>query len=221
MHTILSADIGGTNSRFAHFTLREGVLAMEHSVWLPTQEASSFGELLEMLDDSDFTLPPKQADAAVLAIAGAVEEERRCAPVNIPWNLDLDESGKQQELAPALLVNDFVAQAYATSTKAVDEATQILPGTAAPKGAKAVIGAGTGLGKCALMPLPEGGFCAIPSEGGHSEFPFVSDEEFEFARFARAETGRKQLIGDMRSNETSASRNQYSFSVEFTHAATP
>lgn len=37
----------------------------------------------------------------------------------------------------------------------------------------------------------------IASEGGHSDFPFVSPEEYEFAAFIRKGTGKTRIIGDM------------------------
>jgi glucokinase len=53
----------------------------------------------------------------------------------------------------------------------------------------AVIGAGTGLGKAALVPNGEGGFVAVPSEGGHTNFPFVSKKECDYQDFLIRELG--------------------------------
>ena len=36
----------------------------------------------------------------------------------------------------------------------------------------------------------------LPSEGGHADFPFASAEEYDFAAFVRAATGKQQLIGE-------------------------
>lgn len=40
-----------------------------------------------------------------------------------------------------------------------------------------VVGAGTGLGMAALLADECGGYLAVPSEGGHAEFPFLGQEE--------------------------------------------
>lgn len=195
---IIGADIGGTNSRFGHFSLDEsGRLQLVTTTWLSTKQAGSLGELLEMLAASNFSLPPKDADAVALAVACAVQQETRCDPVNIDWNVDLSDAGNRFGLKRSILINDFEAQGYACSTPAVSQAKEILPGSADPEGAKAVIGAGTGLGKCALVSVPGGGTLAVPSEGGHSDFPFTCEEELGYARFLRRETGRSQLIGDI------------------------
>jgi glucokinase len=56
---------------------------------------------------------------------------------------------------------------------------------------------GTGLGKAALVSDGRGGHIALPSEGGHTLFPFVTDREWEYFRFLQARTGRTQIIGDL------------------------
>lgn len=197
MTRILAADIGGTNSRFASFSLHGGVLELQDKTWLATAEAESFGRLLEMLGRSGFSLPPTEADLVVLAVAGAVEDGLRCDPVNIHWSLDLRQARRDYGLRDVWMINDFEAQAFATRTRAVEHAKCVLPGAPRPGGTVAVIGAGTGLGKCALASLERGGFRAVPSEGGHSLFAFMNGEEYAFARFVRRETCREQVIGDM------------------------
>ncbi len=197
MIRILAADIGGTNSRFASFSLHDGLLKLQEKTTLGTATAESFEHLLDMLGRSGFSLPPGEADRIVLAVAGVVEDGLRCDPVNIPWSLDLRQARREFGLRDAWMINDFEAQAFATRTRAVEQAKCVLSGTPRPGGTVAVIGAGTGLGKCALVPLAQGGFRAVPSEGGHSLFAFMHEEEYAFARFVRRETCREQVIGDM------------------------
>ena len=43
MKNIFSADIGGTNSRFGHFTVdRDNALSLVESIWLKTSDAGLF-----------------------------------------------------------------------------------------------------------------------------------------------------------------------------------
>lgn len=198
MH-IIGADIGGTNSRFGHFHIssRGDLRLAEKPCWIQTNSVSSFDDLLDKLSHSDFGLPLRDADAVAVAIAGPVKDGRRCAPVNIRWSIDLEDTCKSFPLQRSLLINDFVAQAHACGTPAVRDTVKILAGEPAPGGAIAVIGAGTGLGKCCLAAIPGGGAIAVPSEGGHSEFPFVNKDEEDFAHYLRHVTGRTQLIGDI------------------------
>jgi glucokinase len=79
--TILAADIGGTNSRFAHFrTGSESALELVGTKWLSTTGADSFARLLEQLQASNFSLSPDKADIAVIAAASPVEHGSYCAP---------------------------------------------------------------------------------------------------------------------------------------------
>jgi len=194
MAKILTADIGGTNSRFALFNAVNGTLEMKDSIWLKTHEASSFAELLEQLWDSSFSVVPGGVDSVVLAVAGAVRGGVECRKLpNAPWSIDLrtiDFGAKK-----ACLINDFVAQAFACRTQAVDNATVIQEGTALDQETLVVVGAGTGLGYSALIPS-EKGWAAISSEGGHMAFPFIGKEEAEYAEFNRSESGRKWAEGD-------------------------
>ncbi|WP_372680944.1 glucokinase [Desulfosarcina sp.] len=198
MKTILAADIGGTNSRFAHFeTDLESTLALVDTLWLPTDEADSFVQLLEQLRSSDFSLPADAADMAVIAVAGPVEQASYCAPPYIDWDIDLASQAVANTFKKAILINDFVAQAYASRSPAGQSARTILPGKIIANGTVGVIGAGTALGKALLVPIANREFLALPSEGGHGYFPFVSQREFAFQQFYREKSGQKHITGNL------------------------
>jgi glucokinase len=197
MADILAADIGGTNSRFAHFGMAEGEgLALKGTCWLRTKGFQSFKDLIGGLSNAEFSLKPDEADMAAVAVAGPIERGGvYSAPPFIDWDIDISNAGGLG-LRRALLINDFVAQAWAAVSPVGELAQKILPGTIAPDGTVAVIGAGTGLGQAALVPDGEGGYIATPSEGGHASFPFVSKDEFEFAEFLKSETGDEYITGN-------------------------
>jgi glucokinase len=198
MKSILAADIGGTNSRFGHFRLeRDGALVLVARQWLPTSEAESFARLLEQLGAGDFSLAPEQADLAVIAVAGPVERGTYCAPPHISWDIDLARAAERQSLPRAHLINDFIAQAHACRSPLAKAARPILAGESGAAGTVGVLGAGTALGKAGLIELPDGAFQALPSEGGHAYFPFVSDREFAFQEFFRQKSGRRHITGNL------------------------
>lgn len=196
MATILAVDIGGTNSRFAWFEAGSAQdITLKDKIWLKSWDAKTFPEVVEMLDASAFSVMPRDADITVVAVCAAVEKRRLAEhPVNIPWSVDLRNSAQDFGAEQMLMINDFVAQGYACVSPIAKEARRILPGDVHPEGTIAVLGAGTGLGTGAIVPLPGGGYSALPSEGGHMMFSFVGDEEFEFARFAVKESGCEQII---------------------------
>jgi glucokinase len=194
---ILAADIGGTNSRFASFKVAtDGKLGLAESIWLKTQEAGSFANLLGQLEASDFTLPLKTAESAVFAVAGPVEKGVYSKPPHIPWDINLSDAAKQYGLKRCVLINDFVAQAFACRSPVIESAQQIVPGKIDFTSPLVVIGAGTGLGQAALIPLPAGGYIALASEGGHAGFPFESDAEFKYRKFLLNETGETYVRSD-------------------------
>jgi glucokinase len=187
---ILSSDIGGTNSRFALFEIApDGHPALVEIQWLKTTESSSFNNLLTNLKDSGFTFRPDKIDIVVFAVAGPVEGGVRSSPPFIPWDVDISNLEKDFGFKRCMLINDFVAQAYACLSPAGKSSRQILTGQPSTEGAKAVIGAGTGLGKAVLVPDDKGGYIAMPSEGGHANFPFVSIKEFELHNFMKNKLG--------------------------------
>lgn len=197
MKTILAADIGGTNSRFAHFTVdKDKKLSLISTRWLDTKNSPSFGNLIDHLKE-DFTLLPEQADICVIAVAGPVERGVFSSPPFIDWDIDISNANKDFGFKRCLLINDFVAQAFACRSQAADSAEIILPGETAMDAAAAVIGAGTALGKAVLSPDGSGGFIAIPSEGGHSNFPFVTKREFEFQEYLLNELGEEYITANI------------------------
>lgn len=184
MATILTADIGGTNSRFACFSIdRDNRLSLAESIWLKTSDAGSFPELIDNLKNSGFSFKPDSVDIVVLAVAGPVEDSVRSRLPLIPWDIDISTASGDFGFKKCFLINDFIAQAFACFSPVAETAKVILPGSPAPDAATAVIGAGTGLGKATIRPDGKGGFMAIPSEGGHTNFPFVSAREFQYQQF--------------------------------------
>jgi glucokinase len=192
---ILAADIGGTNSRFAQFIVEgpsEGLTLLD-TKWLGTRECGSFSELVQKLRSSDFPLKPEEADMVALAVAGPVERGAYSSPPLISWDVDLSDATREFGFRECVMINDFVAQAYATRSPIGLEAEQMLEGEALDGAPVVVIGAGTGLGKATLVSDGSGGYTAIPSEGGHANFPFVGDEECRYQDFLIKEFGEEYL----------------------------
>jgi len=194
---ILTSDIGGTNSRFGYFeTDEKGRLTLVTSKWFRTGNADSFARLIAMVNEGDFPLKTYNADMCVFAVAGPVEKGVYSDPPLIPWDIDIANSEEDYGIRRCILINDFVAQAFATRSPAGESAQEILPGDISPDGTVAVIGAGTGLGKAALIHIGTSGYSVVPSEGGHANFPFVSGPELTFQKFVMKELGEEYLTGN-------------------------
>ncbi len=194
--TLLAADIGGTSSRFAVFSEHVGRLRLEQSVHIPTRQAQSFADLLDLLRQSHLGRLLPGCRAATLAVAGAVQRGVFAKPPNISWEIDLRRIDISALPRQVTLINDFAAQAYACRTDAVNNALVINRGVAEPEAMVAVVGAGTGLGHALLLPLREA-FLVLPSEAGHAAFPFVGEAERDYERFLLAQTGLEYIHGDV------------------------
>ena len=203
---ILAADIGGTNCRLGRFALTlQGELLKERSVWLESPGLATTEHLIAVLE-RELELHPTAADATVLAIGGPVHDGVSGRLTNGSLVVDLRPLAARGG-SPVRVINDFVAQACACLTDVGANARQIWPPAESARAqvplraARAVIGAGTGLGVAALYPLDmavpnASGWLVAPSEGGHAAFPFVGEEENAFHDFLRAKLGLAAARGD-------------------------
>lgn len=197
MKNILAADIGGTHSRFAHFSIdKKETLSLLETRWLNTAEAASFLQLLDNLRSAGMSIRPEDADIVVIAIAGPVERGVKSSPPLIPWDIDLSSAREDYGFREYALINDFIAQALACLTEIGAAAKKILHGKPEKNALKAVIGAGTGLGHAALVPDGRGDYLAVPSEAGHANFPFASGREYAFQEFLLRERGERYVTGN-------------------------
>ncbi len=196
MAAILAADIGGTHSRFAVFATDSGRLALRDLVRFKTAEARSLRALLHQAADSRLALPAGEAAAVVLAVPGPVQRGTFAHLANVPWDIDLTGLPEYRP-GRMFLVNDFVAQGLGCLTEAASEARLVKSGSAEADGPVAVIGAGTGLGHCALIPDGAARYLPLPSEAGHTAFAFRLNEELDYARYLLAKTDSPYPYGDI------------------------
>ncbi len=177
---IFVADIGGTNSRFAWFTESKGVLEKKEHIRFKTKTVQSFAELFSKLQQSGFQTDIKIKDKVVIAAAGPVQNQKICFLTNIDWNINLDTV---PQLAHGTVINDFVAQAFAClACRQNGTFDTIQTGKEKHGSPIAVIGAGTGLGHCTLIPA-NGKYLPVASEAGSTLFPFWGETELAFAQF--------------------------------------
>lgn len=191
-HSILAADIGGTNTVFGVFTGRaeQRLIITFH---YESKRIANFPEtVLEVLmflrQTYEITI-----SRACFAGAGRVSlNGSRLTLTNVPWDIDLQTIKQKTGLHSVMLINDFQAIAYALDVLPPKSILKVKPGRAQLQRTKAVLGAGTGLGKAILWhDLAQQKYIACPSEGGHGELPVVNKEEFLLATFIRSKTNRQ------------------------------
>ncbi len=198
---ILAGDIGGTYARFAECRVGPGFRVQRGPVFaFPTRQpgVASFGGFWQAFREA---APAELADTAAfdavaLGLAGHVTAQHAVLP-NIDWNIGpRDLVG----LGVVCLLNDFHAQGHALAVSGTANLEAVHPGSS-ETGAVAIVGAGTGLGHCALHPV-EPAADGIPawqvagSEAGHASFAFRGDEERELESRMLAASGRAWLSND-------------------------
>lgn len=164
--TLIVADVGGTNARFAVSSQNDP--SLHHVTYLRCADFESFEDACE-----SFLAPLREAEnpgpsALSLAVAGPVNGQI-VEVSNNHWRFRKDQLLDRLRLDRLLVINDFTAQALAQH--GVDDATkaQLLDGVGDPRAPLLVIGPGTGLGVSALIPLSQGPL-PIEGEGGNVRF---------------------------------------------------
>lgn len=195
MPYIIAVDLGGTNCRFAGFTLESGVLALHRTERCATASIPDTDALLAACETL-LERSPATADAFVLGMAGPVSG-LKARLTNAPLEVDLSRVRERYGLRACRLVNDFMAEACACLTRVGEEAPCVLPTSApSPTGPIGIIGAGTGLGTASLIRDSRNVWMPLPAEGGHVAFPFAGKEEAAFEAFAADALGLSYLRGD-------------------------
>ena len=123
---LLTADIGGTNSRFSLFSYRDGELSLRGSIVISSQ-VESFAALLDTL----FTCWPVEwtelgrASMLAFAAAGPVRDGR-IEMTNAAFAVEEEQCRHFFPDARVRLMNDFEAQAWACLSPVFAEAERLL-----------------------------------------------------------------------------------------------
>lgn len=183
---ILAGDIGGTKTLLQAVLWQGGkaeVLAEQHF------DSGAFGGLASMLRDF---IALAGADgkirSACFAVAGSVRG--RCVQLtNLPWSVDAAEIERGFGIARVELINDFQAAALGIDALAPNDLVTLQAGQAEPRGVRAVLGAGTGMG-VAWSVWQGDRYLAWPTEAGHMDFAPLDETQFELLKHLRQKFGR-------------------------------
>ena len=187
MPYIMAVDLGGTNCRFAGFTLDKGILSLHRMGKRKTAELPDTGALISACGTA-LDRHPRTADAFVVGMAGPVADPLKARLTNAPLEVDLTDAGERYGIRSCRIINDFTAEACACLTEAGSSAHCVLgaPGPR-PAGPIGIIGAGTGLGTASLIRDSHGSWLPLPAE--------LKSQRHTIATAAGAATmGRKKIV---------------------------
>ena len=188
--TLLIADIGGTNARFALADPHANAPLLDDSVreFAVAEFPSLAHAARHYLDEVG-----AQASRGVFAVAGRVDgDEARIT--NHPWVISRSRTREMLGFDQVHLLNDFAAQAMAISLYRPEDLVPIggVDWTPAPidqPRTYAVLGPGTGLGVGGLV-VRDGRCYPLETEGGHVSFPPSTPEEMRILEILSKQFGR-------------------------------
>lgn len=148
----LGADIGGTNSNFGIFTVQDKKLILLFSLHFKSQEIVNFTDVVKQVLQYGQLKYNISIKKSCFAAAGIVSEDHDyCKPTNLNFALSSQEILEKTDLTCAKIVNDFEIIGHGINE--VDQNSLVLINKeqkARKNSARAIVGAGTGLGKCIM-----------------------------------------------------------------------
>lgn len=184
---LLGADIGGTNSNFGIFQLVNNkpqlLLSLHTKSQLITDFTQVVVQLLTLLHDKYGINVSKSCFAA----AGVISVDRDlCKPTNLNFIIDSRDILRHTNLVCAFLANDFEVIGHGLPGLDPKDLVLVNQGTPRYQANKAIIGAGTGLGKAILhYDLHYGRYMPVASEGGHADFAAYDQHELALVEYIK------------------------------------
>jgi len=186
----LGGDVGGTYTRFGVSGIKESKPELIFTIKF---ETSSIDSVVYAINKTLSFAKEKfniDINSACIGSAGVVSDNKNHVDLtNAKWSLDVNQIKQETSLKNVYLINDFQAIGYGINL--LDETNNEELKAVRQKEnknfeTKAVLGAGTGLGKCILYYSKKRN-CYIPlaSEGGNSDFPAYNNYELELVNYIK------------------------------------
>ncbi|TCV96200.1 glucokinase [Luteibacter rhizovicinus] len=187
----LLADLGGTNVRF-------GIAdpSLEQPLLLDTVKRYRVKdyESLTHAAREYFKETGHNADRAIIAAAGRIDDGETVKVTNNPWAISAKKTAAELDLEWVHLVNDFAAQSMAVMLLKGNDLVQVgappLPKIGSDEEQTfVVVGPGTGLGVGGLLIRGEK-VSVLQTEGGHAGFAAHTAEDIEILKVLNLRYGR-------------------------------
>lgn len=199
---VLGVDIGGTNTNLAIAGVKNSkpVLLLTHNY-----KSKKLDSLVPAIENT-LTYTKNNYDIEVnfacIGAAGVVSPSNDFAQLtNVKWNASSKELTNKTSLDSVYIINDFQTIGYGLNLLNHNNKNDIFQvrhrksDINMSKSTKAIIGAGTGLGK-SILNYDEhfNAYIPIPSEGGHGDLPTQNDFEMQLIEFVKKKRGISQPL---------------------------
>ena len=200
---VLGGDIGGTHTNMGIFGLRNNRPVLLFSLHFKSQELNSLIPAIHKTVECATKKHHLNVENACFGAAGRISADRDFGRLtNVKWAISTKEILEKTLLKSAVLINDFEAIGYGVNLLNLSNETDIFKvkhnlhlHKELPQATKAIIGAGTGLGKSILIYSDtHRTYIPIPSEGGHGDFPVHNEFEMELLDFIKKCRNIKHVV---------------------------
>ena len=185
---VVGGDVGGTHTNIGVAGAKAGKATLLYSASFESRKLTSLVPAIREALDYGRERCGIEADRGVVGVAGAVTDSRRAKPTNLSWVVDAEEIKRELGLEYFRIANDFQIIGWGIDSLKEGDLFEAKAGETVFGETRAVIGAGTGLGKSILL-FDGRRYVPIPSEGGHADFPLHEQFDLELADHVRG--GRK------------------------------
>ena len=168
----LVGDIGGTNARFAIVSQGGSEL-----ISIKTLHCEKFETVQQALQFYLSSIEDIKISSACIASAGTVHLDT-FKPANNDWVINKSDVSSALNNIQVSWINDFKAQALATTLLSNNDVITIKDGIEHPDRLRLVLGPGTGLGVCGLI-SSSGEWVSVATQGGHSDLAPNTSLEIE------------------------------------------
>jgi glucokinase len=175
---VLAGDIGGTKTLLGLYRVKGAALTLLREKSYATRDFKTLEEVA-----GDFLRGASAIDAACFGVPGPIIGGVSHA-TNVPWTMEERALARALGVPGARLINDLEATAYGMLQLNESEVAVLQRGDPpAAHAPVAVIAAGTGLGEAGLVPLEDGRWRSVATEGGHADFAPRGREQIELLEY--------------------------------------
>jgi len=186
----LGADVGGTSTRLAVAGIKNN---KPYIIFTLEYKTSSIKSIIPAIKETLNYANKKHlinVRAACIGSAGIISDSNTSVKLtNAEWSISKKEISDKTCINDVFLINDFKALGYGVSfldIKSEKDIFKIRENKHLGFETKAVIGAGTGLGKSILVyDEKTGSYKPLASEGGNSDFPYYNDFEERLVKYIK------------------------------------
>ncbi len=198
---VMGIDIGGTNTNIGFAGVSNIKIELLFSLNFESKKLNSLiPVIIKSLEyaKKNYNIEPK---LACIGAPGIVSPSNDLAKLtNLKWDVNSREIKNKTELNSIYIINDFQAIGFGinlldSNSNDLLYIRKIKENNETKKLNKALIGAGTGFGKCVLIYDERyDSYIPIASEGGHGDLPIKDDYEFELIDYIKKSRNIKEPI---------------------------